>query len=486
MDSNKSDEMLLGRGSMQKYGHPHYWLKWTVISILIGIVTGVGAITFYTAMHLVTGLVLGTVVGYLPPNAAGEGATHIIFFWAATHPWLLPVVTTLGGLVAGIIVCCLAPEAEGGGQDAAIAAFHQGTSIRARVPFVKLVASAIIIGTGGSAGREGPIAHISAGLGSILARILHLDMQDQRIALATGMGAGIGAIFRAPLGGAILAAEILYQGDLEVEILIPSLIASTVGYSIFGLWYGWNPIFATPTSLVFISPPQLLYYSILGTLCGLLGRLYALGFSTIKGLFHRLPVPEWIKPAMGGLIVGLVGLAMPQVLGASFGWIQISMGLGLLTLPLGMLLLLPFAKILTTCLSIGSGGSGGIFGPGIVIGGITGALLWRLGYHLLPGLPAQPAPFVIVGMMALFGAIAHAPIAMMLMVAEMTGNLAMLAPAMIAVSLSSLLVGKQSIFINQPEKRTGSSARQLHSTFLRHLTVAVRLVTAVVRGFQKP
>ncbi len=405
--------------------NPRYLLKWLLISTLIGLVAGVGAIAFYVAIHFASNTFLGGIVGYFPPNPAGEGTMHVMSFWASAHPWLLPVVTTAGGLVAGIIVFTLAPEAEGHGTDAAIAAFHEGKPIRARIPLVKLVASAITIGTGGSAGREGPAAQISAGFGSLLATALRLDAQDRRIALATGIGAGIGAIFRAPLGGAVLAAEILYKDDLEVEAIVPALMASIIGYSVFGAWSGWNPIFSTPSNLAFSSPPQLLYYVALGLLCGLVGVLYARGFYGLTHIFHRIPLPRWIKPGIGGLLVGLIGLVLPQALGMGYGWVQISMGSGLLAIPLWVILLLPFAKIATTGLTVGSGGSGGIFGPGMVIGGMLGAVVWRLCYHVLPGVPDTPGPFVIVGMMALFGGIAHAPLAVMLMVAEMTGNLSM-------------------------------------------------------------
>ena len=258
--------------------NPRYLLKWFLMSALIGSVAGVGAIAFYAAIHLANHWFLNGLVGYVPPDPAGEGTAGVMPFWNSVRPWLLPIVTAAGGLVAGIIVFRLAPEAEGHGTDAAIGAFHEGKSIRARIPLIKLVASAITIGTGGSAGREGPAAQISAGFGSILANVLHLDASDRRIAIATGMGAGIGAIFRAPLGGAILAAEILYKDDLEVEALIPALIASIVGYSIFGAWSGWDPIFATPAKLAFTSPVQLLYYVVLGVLCGGIGLLYANGF----------------------------------------------------------------------------------------------------------------------------------------------------------------------------------------------------------------
>jgi len=466
------------RRTKRSFESPRYLLKWLLISTLIGLVAGVGAIAFYAAIHFATTVFLGTLVGYLPPEPAGEGGRGVMSLWSAARPWLLPLMTGAGGLVAGIIVFSLAPEAEGHGTDAAISAFHQGKPIRARIPLIKLVASAITIGTGGSAGREGPAAQISAGFGSILATVLRLDMQDRRIALATGIGAGIGAIFRAPLGGAILAAEILYKNDLEIEAIIPALIASIVGYSVFGAWSGWNPIFATNTNLAFTSPPQLLYYLVLGVLCGGVGLLYARGFYGITHLFHRLPLPRWVKPGIGGLLVGLIGLVLPQALGMGYGWVQVSMGPGLLSLPLWVIIALPFAKIVTTGLSVGSGGSGGIFGPGMVIGGMLGATVWRLCYHVLPGVPTTPAPFVIVGMMALFGGIAHAPLAVMLMVAEMTGNLSMLAPAMIAVGVASILVGKATIYTSQVDTRADSPAHRLQLSFPLLSTLAVHQAMA--------
>ena len=462
------------RSSGSSFESPRHLLKWLLISTAIGLVAGAGALIFFEAIRLSTTFFLGTLVGYLPPDPAGEGTMGVMPLWSAPRPWLVPVITTAGGLLAGIIVFSLAPEAEGHGTDAAIAAFHQGKPIRARIPLVKLVASAITIGSGGSGGREGPAAQISAGFGSLLGSLLHLDAQDRRIAIATGIGSGIGAIFRAPLGGAVLAAEILYIHDLEVEAIIPALIASIIGYSVFGAWLGWNPIFNTHGSLAFTSPPQLLYYVVLGLLCGLIGWLYASGFYGITHRFHRLPLPRWVKPGIGGLLVGLIGLVLPQALGMGYGWVQVSMGPGLLSLPLWVILLLPFAKILTTGLSIGSGGSGGIFGPGMVIGAMVGATVWRISYHVLPGVPATPAPFVIVGMMALFGGIAHAPLAVMLMVAEMTGNLSMLAPAMIAVGVSSLIVGNHTIYTSQVSTRADSPAHRLQFSFPLLSTLTVR------------
>ena len=239
-----------------------YMAKWLVLGTAIGIIAGLGAVLFARAIGLVTDVLLGGIAGYVPPGPIGEGVPVI---QAMSRPWLLPVVTTLGGLLSGIIVFRFAPEAEGHGTDAAIAAIHyHGGKLRARVAPVKLIASALTIGSGGSAGREGPAAQISATFGSVLATWLGLSAQDRRVAVAAGMGAGIGAIFRAPLGGAVMAAEILYLHDIEVEALIPALIASIVGYSVFGLFEGWEPIFGAQPGLAFENPATLVYYALLG------------------------------------------------------------------------------------------------------------------------------------------------------------------------------------------------------------------------------
>ncbi|HEY7123528.1 MAG TPA: chloride channel protein [Ktedonobacterales bacterium] len=459
-----------------------YLTKWLVVSSLIGAVAGVGAIAFTLAITWATHLFLGILVDYQPPNPQGEGGGGNLapLLDVGEHPLflLLPLVVGLGGLLSGLLVFTFAPEAEGHGTDAAIAAFHyEEGRVRARIPFIKLVASALTIGSGGSGGREGPTAQISAGFGSLLARWMGLSVADRRIALAAGIGAGIGAIFRAPLGGALIGAEILYAQDLEIEAIIPALIASIIGYAIYGTWAGWGPIFGNQAQDTFNSPVQLIYYALLGVLCGGIGILYARTFHGTAKLFHRLKLARhwlWIKPTLGGILVGLMGLAIPEALGMGYGWVQAGMGPMLLTLPLWLVLALPFAKILSTSLSIGSGGSGGIFGPGMVIGCMVGASVWRVSFQHLPAIPDTPAPFVIVAMMALFGGIAHAPLAVMLMVAEMTGNLSLLAPAMVAVGLASIVVGRHTIYTSQLETRANSPAHRLRLSFPLLSTLVAR------------
>lgn len=461
-----------------------YLGKWVVLGVLIGLVAGLAAITFYTAIRLATHLFQGGIAGYLPPSPAGEGRTVVTH---ATRYWLLPLSTTLGGLLAGILVVRLAPEAEGHGTDAAIACFHQRAGqMRARAGVVKLVASAITLGSGGSGGREGPTAQIGAGFGSLLGRLLRLETRDRRIAVAAGIGAGIASIFRAPLGGAILSAELLYRRDFETEALAPGLVGSIVGYTLFASVYGWQPVFGNQPGLTFAEPIQLLYYAVLGVTVGLVGILYIKTFYGIQAIVARLPLTALLKPALGGLLVGLIGLAVPQAVGVGYGWVQLLMLPKQTAVPLLVILVLPFLKILATSLSIGSGGSGGIFGPGLVIGAGVGAAGWSLFHHVLPGMPATPAPFVVVAMMSLFGSVAHAPLAMMLMVGEMTGSYGLLAPAMITVSLASVVVGDRTIYTSQPATRADSPAHRLSYSFPLLATLRVRDALDPSRGLCLP
>jgi H+/Cl- antiporter ClcA len=436
-----------------------YLRKWVVLGTLIGVVGGLGAILFYTALETATHLFLGVLAGYTPPTPAGEGGAPLSDF---ARPWAIPLVVALGGLISGVIVFRFAPEAEGHGTDAAIEAYHHHPrGIRARIPLVKLVASAITIGSGGSGGREGPTAQISAGFGSFLGRVLDLDARDARIAVAVGMAAGIGAIFRAPLGGAILGAELLYRDDVESDALVPSFVATIVAYSIFGVVEGFSPIFGAQARFGFSDPVQLGWYALIGLACGFVGVLYITNFYSLTDRFSHWQIPRALKPAIAGFAVGCLGLMIPGALGTGYGFVQVGLDRqALLAIPLWMILVLPFAKILATSLSIGSGGSGGIFGPGMVIGGLLGAGIWRLLEPIAPAIPADPAPFVIVAMMALFGSVAHAPLAVMLMVAEMTGNLSMLAPAMVAVGLATFVVGNRSIYRSQLASRSDSPAHR--------------------------
>ena len=435
-----------------------YARKWVTLSILIGIAAGLGSIAFYWSLTTATELLLGFVAGYTPPTSTGEGMT---VFSGIARPWILPLLTAAGGLLSGLIVFHFAPEAEGHGTDAAIDAFHnKGGAIRRRVPVVKAIASAITIGSGGSAGREGPTAQIAAGIASALADQFHLSDSDRRIAVATGIGAGIGSIFKAPLGGAILSMEVLYRRDFEYEALLPSFIASVVGYSIFASWSGWAPVLGSGIVPPFSRASELVSYSLLGLVCGLAGIAYGRSFYYMRDLFKNLGIPPWIKPAIGGLMVGLIGVFLPQVLGTSYGWLQFAINGDFIALPAAVMLAVVVFKILTTGLTIGSGGSGGVFAPGLVIGGMVGGSLWNLLSSFPAITPSSPSAFVIVGMMALFGGIAKVPLAVIIMVSEMTMDYTLLIPSMLACSIAYFVTGDNYIYEKQVNVRAESPAHR--------------------------
>ena len=434
-----------------------YNKKWLLLGVIIGIIAGLGAIAFYEALRLATYFFLEVLAGYRVPLPISEGARAASAGFA--RPWAIPLVACVGALAGAILVFAVAPEAEGHGTDAAIAAVHHNPrGVRVRAVIVKIIASALTIGSGGSGGREGPTGQISAGFGSFLARFLDLSPADARITVASGIGSGIGAIFGAPLGGAILATEILYRDDFEVEALLPSFIASIVGYALWGSVEGFGPLFGYKNHYHLHDALQLFWFAVLGVIAGVIGLAYAKGFYGIAGAFARPRLPRWVRPAIGGALVGLMGLAIPEVLGTGYGFIQEIFGHRLLALPLWIVVLTPFARIAATGFSVGSGGSGGIFGPGMVIGAFTGAALWRLVEPLAHGLGPSATPFVIVGMMSCFGSISRAPLAVMLMVAEMTGSLSLVVPAMLAVGLATLVVRRSDDTIYRSQLRTRADA----------------------------
>lgn len=431
-----------------------YLLKWLGLGVAIGAIAGLGAVVFLLALRHTTELLLGDLAGYHIPTPFNEGGDPGS---AGYHlRWAIPLVTTAGAFASALIVTGFAPEAAGHGTDDAIEAVHAAPrGIRSRVVVVKLVASALTIGSGGSGGREGPTAQISAGFGSLLARLLNLSDEDSRMAVALGIGSGIGAIFSAPLGGAVLAASIIYRRDLDYRVLMPGFITSGVAFAVRGALLGFDPMFGfVDAEYRFERALPLLWFAVLGVAAAAVGYLYARVFHGTVALTRRLPGGPVLKPTVGGLLVGLLALALPQVLGSGYGWVQLAVDrTSVLSIPLWIVVVLPFAKIVATALSIGTGGSGGLFGPGVVIGAFVGAAVWRLGEVLsLPGIPDGPDTFVVVGMMACFGSVAHAPLALMVMVAEMTGSFAVIPGAIIAVGIASLLMSRSPVTMYRAQR----------------------------------
>jgi chloride channel protein, CIC family len=438
-----------------------YLRKWFLLGTTIGVIAGLGAVVFYLALKYTGNFLLGYLADYQIPTPVGEGNRRGSMGFQ--RPWAIPLITTGGALLSALLVAKLAPEAAGHGTDEAIEAVHTDPrAIRGRLVLVKMVASALTIGSGGSAGREGPTAQISAGFSSLLTRRLNLSDEDGRIAVALGIGAGIGAIFAAPLGGAVLAASITYRDDFDYRCLLPGFITSGIAYAVLGSFLGFDPLFGyIDAEYRFEKAGPLLWFVVIGLVAAAVGYTYARVFHASVALTRRLPGGTVLKPALGGLLVGLMGLVIPQVIGSGYGWAQLAADRGsLLHIPLWIIVVLPIAKILATSLSIGTGGSGGLFGPGIVIGAFVGAAVWRLGeFSGLPGVPDGPGIFVVVGMMACFGSASRAPLAVMIMVAEMTGSFSVVPGAIIAVGIASLLMSRTNVTIYESQRLNREAAR---------------------------
>jgi CIC family chloride channel protein len=292
--------------------------------------------------------------------------------------------------------------------------------------------------------------------------------------VSVGIGAGIGAMFKSPFGGAIFGAEVLYKRDFESEAILPSFIASVVSYSIFGSVYGYQPIFMVP-SYTFTSPVILVYFALLGVLMAFFGRFYIRIFYGTRSLFSRLKVPKYTKPAIGAFFAGLIALFFPQVMGIGYGWIRIIANgqysmlfnneyISVWYILILLIVSLSIFKIFATSFTIASGGSGGVFAPALFEGAMLGNAFALILVHFnLPYFPdntATIAAFTVVGMMAFFGGAARVPISVILMVSEMTGNYQLLLPAMISVTISYFLI-KDTIYRSQVETRADSPAHSL-------------------------
>ncbi|MBN1335981.1 MAG: chloride channel protein [Deltaproteobacteria bacterium] len=455
--------------------------KWLILGSLVGVVAGLGAIAFQALLQIASGALLENLAGLGLGRPGGEPPV-VAFTTGPFRPWLVVLLPALGGLVSGLIVRWFAPEAGGHGTDAAIRAYHHELGrIHWRVPLVKLVASVLTLGSGGSGGREGPIAQIGAGFGSFVATRLGLSTRTRRWLLAAGIGAGVGSIFRAPLAGAVFAAEVLYAStEVETEVLLPATVASIVAYSVFAARFGWGHMFTGVGDYDFSRPIELVPYLVLALIVAAAAWVFVRTFYGVRNRVARLRLAQPLKTTLGGLATGLVALGLYYAMGRDAGVFDVlSAGYGIVqetlesdgtSVGLALLLVVAAGKIVTTTFSIGSGGSAGVFGPSMVIGATLGAAVGKVFHGIAPDMVPHVAPFAIVGMAGFFAAAANTPISTVIMVSELTGNYKLLVPAMWVCALAFLAGGRWSIFHNQVQSRVaspvhfGEQARHMFST----------------------
>jgi CIC family chloride channel protein len=388
-------------------------------AVIVGLGGGLGAVAFRWLINSFTHIFFDVMQNWL----SFMGPAYVI------------LVPAIGGLLVGPMIYFFAREAKGHGVPEVMEAIAlRGGRIRPVVVVVKSLASSLCIGSGGSVGREGPIVQIGSALGSTLGQTLKLSDERIRNLVACGAAAGIAATFNAPIAGVIFALEVIL-GEFSVRyfstVVISSVTASVVGRIAFGD----VPAFVVPQYSL-VSPWELLLYVLLGILAGLVALLFVRTLYWFEDISDAWRFPEYVKPAVGGLLVGVLGFYLPQVFGVGYEAMEDALLGKMLLGTMGLLIL---AKVLATSLTIGSGGSGGVFAPSLFIGAMLGGAFGTLAHQTLPGITAAPGAYALVGMAAVFAGAAHAPITAVIILFEMTNDYRIILPLMLATVVSVLL-----------------------------------------------
>jgi CIC family chloride channel protein len=396
-------------------------------------------------------IALAILIGFLAGLCAWGFLELINFFRLSWKPWggysgfivgdlttlLIPLAPALGGLLLGPLGALFPTEAKGHGVPEVMeSVVREGGVLRPRTIFIRGVASAITIGTGGSAGREGPIAQIGSALGSYVAQVFKMSSNNVRTLLGAGAAGGIAAAFNAPIAGALFALEIVL-GDWHITTFTPVIMSSVIATVTSRYLHGGKAIFDVPYYQL-VNPVEIVFYIILGLLSGLVALLFIQSLDKLEHFFEeKISVHPWLKPAIGGFLVGIIGLAFPQIFSNGYG----PMGLALMgSMAFWLMFSLVFLKILATSLTLGSGGSGGIFAPALYIGAMLGGAFGTIINFLFPFMTAKPGAYALVGMGSVLAAAAHAPLTNILLLFEVTGDYHIILPIMVACIMSTLTI----------------------------------------------
>jgi CIC family chloride channel protein len=404
-------------------------------ALIVGVGAGLGAVIF---RYLIRAMAW---IGYtwIPSVTSGWGKAYVLF------------VPAVGGLIVGFLVYFFAREAKGHGVPEVMEAVAiHGGRIRPRVAVIKSLASSVCIGSGGSVGREGPIVQIGSAIGSSLGQLLHLSNDRVRNLVACGAAGGIAATFNAPIAGVIFALEIIL-GDFRLNYFI-SIVVSSVTASVIGrVVFGNVPAFPLPVEYGVNSIWEFMFYVFLGILAAIVGVVFVRSLYWTEDIFEKWKsVPEWVQPAIGGALLGVLALAyplftpvtwdgLPQIFNVGYEVIGNALSNQLLLVAALSLLVL---KIVATSLTLGSGGSGGVFAPSLFMGAMLGTAFELLVRILFPSIVAPPGAYALVGMAAVFAASAHAPITAIIILFELTGDYRIILPLMLTVVISTLLAHK--------------------------------------------
>ncbi|MCR5414908.1 MAG: chloride channel protein [Kiritimatiellae bacterium] len=424
----------------------------------------------YFGESMLVGVLAGfVVVGFEWMIRAGD---RFIFESAfrTGHTWAMAILPAVGALAGYLLIKRFASLEHARGTDSAILAYHRrhGYVPPAVIP-IKSTASVLTVASGGSAGYEGPVTLLGASCGSMVASWFGLSARTRRILMTAGLSAGIAALFKAPLAGAIFGFEILYSSsDLEYEPILPCFIASAISYTIYACFFGWQPMFHTLSPGSFDNSIRLLPYFILAFVVAFGSRFYIMFFRATERAFSQIRLPGSLKVVAGGLATGAIGLALPPVLGTSYGTVgHVLNAEACAACPRGLLVSVAglFAffvlKVVATSFTVGSGGSGGVFAPAIACGGVLGMATGIALQALWPGMGIHPASFAIVGMAGFLASCNRIPIAAIVLASEMSGNFKLLLPAMWVCCISFWLNGGWTLYRSQVHNREASPVHSI-------------------------
>jgi CIC family chloride channel protein len=397
------------------------------LAIAVGVGAGLGAIGF---RYLILGLT-ELFTGHRDYSAAGHAANPHL---PGLGMWFVVLAPVVGGLIYGPLVSRFAPEARGHGvPEVMLAVAELGGRIRAPVPAVKALASALCIGSGGSVGREGPIVQIGSALGSVVGQLARVPERRLRLLVACGAAGGIAATFNAPIAGVFFALEVIL-GDFETQsfgvVVLSSVTASALARSVFG-----SASFLQLPHFQLASPLEFLLYAGLGGLAGVVGVAFIRVLYGAEDLADRVwRGPAWARPAVGGVLLGLLLLAVPQMYGVGYPVLSRAVQGHYV---LAFVLVLLAAKLVATSLTIAIGGSGGVFAPSLFMGAMLGSAFGQAVHAGLPSLTAPSGAYALVGMGAVFAGAARAPITAVIIIFELTGEYSIILPLMFAIVLAT-------------------------------------------------
>ncbi len=469
MDAEKPQRKAQLANLLDKF-RPNTILFGVILSVVVGVIAGFGAILFRWLINSFQSLFFG-------------GGARYLGFLGEYYIVLLPVI---GGLIVGLLVYFGAREAKGHGVPEVMeAVVVKGGRIRPRVAVIKALASSICIGSGGSVGREGPIVQIGSSAGSTIGQWFHLSDDWVRTLVACGAAGGISATFNTPIGGVFFALEVIlgrFIGRRFSFVVISSVAANSISH----VFLGDQPSFDI-IAYSMISYWEILSYAILGLLAGVIAFSFVRTLYKCEDIFNSWRIPEYVKPAIGGIGVGLIGLYSYDLFGVGYGdvyWVS-HMGVDQALvgqIALQSLIVLLLLKIIATSVTIGSGGSGGVFAPSLFIGAMLGGAFGTVAHNLFPSAIASSGAYALVGMAALFAGAARTPITAIIMLFEMTRDYTIILPLMIAVVISTVIfriLSSETIYTLKLVRR-GVDIRQLEETSpMRTVTVA----EAMTRSF---